>query len=118
MAAARRAWPFAAAAAAVGLLSGYGFWRSQGVEGLAGALIGLTAGLGIAGAAHLLRRRARSATGPKVVTAMMAATFAGFALFALLAVAVAVFYRSAAQPVLLSALGVYLAALFVDAGRL
>src|SRR5437867_7515294 len=55
-----------------------GFWRAQGTVGLSGAGLGLLAGGVIALVGHALKLRARSASGPRVVTALMAATFASF----------------------------------------
>lgn len=101
--------------AGVSLITAAGFWRVQGATGLAGALAGLALGGGIAGVGHLLRRRARETRGQGLVQVVMLATLSSFALFIALTLAVAVFWREAATPVLLSALVLYLTVLFYGA---
>jgi len=101
--------------AGVSLITAAGFWRVQGPTGLAGALAGLALGGGIAGLGHLLRLRARETRGQAMVRAVLLATLSSFALFIALTVAVVVFWKEAATPVLLSALGLYLTVLFYGA---
>jgi hypothetical protein len=94
------------------MVSAAGFWRIQGTVGLAGALAGLALGGGTAALGNVLRRKARRAQGQAMVQALMLATISSFTAFIGAAVAVALFWREAATPVLVSALGLYLTVLF------
>jgi hypothetical protein len=92
-----------------------GFWRWQGAVGLAGSAAGVAVGGAISLVGQLLRRRAWTVTGPKLVQTMMLSLCASFSLFigaALLAVLLA---REAAPAVLLTAFGIFLAVSLVDA---
>jgi hypothetical protein len=111
---ARRALLLAALLAALGAACLLVFWRVSGPEGLLGAGVGLLLGGGVAFVGQRLRARARRASGHKVVAAMMTATFTSFALFIALAFLLAFLWKEGAAAVLLSALAVYLAALFFE----
>ena len=89
--------------------------RLGGTEALGRGAAGLLIGAGIALVGHLLRRRAWVAKGIQVIPALMAATIASFALFIALVLAVAILWREATLPVVLSALALYLAVSFHQA---
>jgi hypothetical protein len=114
---ARRTFAFGAAIAAAAALLILGCWRWKGDVGLAGSAVGAGLGTAIALVGLLLRRRARAARGTRIVPAMLASIVATFVLFLAVALGVALTAKAAAAPVLLAALGVYLAASFADAFR-
>lgn len=110
----RGALLFCGLAIAVAGLAALLSWLAGGAVGLGGALLGLAVGGAIAGVGYLLRRRARSASGPRVVSAMMIATFASFGMFLVAAVGIGIFWREAAAPAILTALAIYLSASFYE----
>jgi hypothetical protein len=105
----------AAVVGGVGAALALGFWKESGRAGLLQALLGMGLGAGIAAVGQLLRRRALLAEGHAVISAMLLATFMSFALFIALALFTVFLFRAAAVPVLLGALGIYLAVTFHEA---
>ena len=91
------------------------FWHDQGNSGLLAALAGVLVGGGIAMMGHHLRKKSRSAEGTRIVTATLLASFSSFGLFMVLAILIGIFLKHLAPPILLSALLVYLTALFYEA---
>jgi len=108
----KSAWVLGGLLACAAALCLFGFFRTRGPAGLAGAAVGLAAGASISFLGHALKKRARSAGGPKLLASLLLATFASFGLFILLAVLVGVYFQQFSAPVLLSALAVYLIVLF------
>lgn len=99
------------AAAALSLAGAY---QLRGAEALPGALIGVAAGGLIAALGVILRERARKLQGPRVVTAVMLSTLSCFLAFCALAAVAAIFFKPWAEPILLCALVVYLATLYMS----
>ncbi len=90
-------------------------WKWRGTEGLAGSAVGLGIGGSIALAGGLLRRKAWTETGHRMVQALMLSVAVSFGLFVAATIAVGLLWREAAAPVILTALGIYVAATIVSA---
>ena len=90
-------------------------WAWKGLLGVSGSSLGLGIGGAIALTGHILRQGAWTDEGYKLVRTMMLSLCVSFGLFVASALAVCLLWREGAAPTLLTALGIYLTASFLDA---
>jgi hypothetical protein len=90
-------------------------YHADATRGLLGCALGALIGLLLCLVSHILWSRARTAAGHAIVTAVMAAVVASFALLIVAVFAVYFLWPEVVQPVALTALAVYLVHRFAEA---